>query len=499
MKSWKLHECNTVRLKPFALSLNGTLGYLNSIVLKLVLPLLALLSLAGCATSTPKAPVEPRLPPTFKETDAHMLGPSSKQPPLHGAWWTVFADARLDELLERADQGNAGIHIAAANLAKARALVRGSNASRLPRLNVNGAGDLQSGPLINSAGSSGTLWTASANLSYEVDVMGRLAKDGDAAALDAASREALLRSVRLMVQAEVAQNYFELRSLVLERALLADGLDLQRGALRLAERRLALGTVAEFDVARLQVELATAESDAMALERRAAELQNALAVLVGQMASSFDAPMGSSDSRSSSAWVLPAIPAGIPADLLVRRPDILAARQSMVAAQTRMGISRSAWFPNITLSTTQGFASPTLGDLITASSRAWGVSALLSLPLFDGGRREAAVQGASADLDVALAKYREQILLAVREVEDQLAALRILHAQERVQDRAMAAGLRSRVLASSRYEHGLSGQLELQDAQRTELRIRRQALQLRAARFQATVALIRALGGGWSS
>ena len=170
----------------------------------------------------------------------------------------------------------------------------------------------------------------------------------------------------------------------------------------------------------------------------------------------------------------------------------------MLAAQTRLGITQTAWLPNITLSTTQGFASPTIGDLIAASSRAWGVSALLSLPLFDGGRREAAVQGASADLDAALAKYREQVLVGIREVEDQLAALRILGAQERVQQRAVAAGARSRVLASSRYEHGFTSQLELLDAQRTELRIRRQALQLRAAQFQATVALIRALGGGWS-
>ena len=400
--------------------------------------------------------------------------------------------------MRRADRGNASIQVATANLAKARALVRNANASRLPRLGLNGAADLQKGPLINSAGSSGTLWTAAANLSYEIDIMGRLAKDGEAAALDAESRDALLRSTRLMVQAEVANTYFELRSLALDRAVLLRVLESQRATLGVAERRFALGTVAELDITRLQAELAGAESDAFALERRRNEMVNALAVLVGAFASNFDAPAADAAAVTDAMAALPGIPAGIPATLLMRRPDVQAARQSMLAAQARLGITQAAWFPNITLTTTQGFASPTLGDLIAMSSRAWGVSALLSLPLFDGGRREAAEQGARAELDLALAKYTEQVLVAVKEVEDQLAALRVLNAQQQVQQRAVTAGARTRVLAGSRYERGLGSQLEVLDAQRAELRIQRQALQLRAAQFQATVALIRALGGGWS-
>lgn len=460
--------------------------------------LLSIAALTGCASSPSNTPPGPALPGAFKWADPRPDSGAASPAPSHGAWWKVFADRDLDALVEQADRNNTSIQTAAANLAKARSLVRASNAARLPRLGLNAGADVQSGPLINSAGSSGTLWTASANLSYEVDLMGRLARDGDAAALDAESRAALLGSSQLMVRSELAQNYFELRALARERNLLGTLLDLQRDTLKLAERRLSLGSITELDVTRLQADLATAESENMALERRQAELGNVLAVLVGQVASSFEAPRESGNPGLTNLPALPVIPAGIPADVLVRRPDVFAARQSMLAAQARLGITQTAWLPNITLSTTQGFASPTIGDLITASSRAWGVSALLSLPLFDGGRREAAVQGASADLDAALAKYREQVLIGIREVEDQLAALRILGAQERVQQRAVAAGARSRVLASSRYEHGFTSQLELLDAQRTEMRIRRQALQVRAAQFQATVALIRALGGGWS-
>jgi multidrug efflux system outer membrane protein len=171
----------------------------------------------------------------------------------------------------------------------------------------------------------------------------------------------------------------------------------------------------------------------------------------------------------------------------------------MQAAQARVGVANAAWFPTLSLTASGGYASPQLGDLFSMSMRAWGVGALLALPIFDGGRREAGVQNASAELDASFASYREQILVAFRDVEDQLSALRILGDHAQVQSGAVAAANRASVLSESRYRSGLGSQLDVLDAKRSALRNQRQALQVRAAQYQATVGLVRALGGGWDS
>jgi multidrug efflux system outer membrane protein len=257
-----------------------------------------------------------------------------------------------------------------------------------------------------------------------------------------------------------------------------------------------LGSVAELDVARLRADLATAQAEALALDRRRAELEHALAVLLGETASSFRI-----DEISDSGWqaALPVIPPGIPGTVLARRPDVAAAQRTMLASQARVGIAKAAWFPGISLTTQQGYASPNLRDLIAAASRAYGVGLLLSLPLFDGGRKQAAVQGASAELEASLASYREQILVAVKEVEDQLSSLRQRTQQAQAHKRAVTAASRATTLAKSRYNSGLASQLELLDTQRNELRSRRQAVQVNLSQYQSTVGLIRALGGDWGT
>ena len=176
-----------------------------------------------------------------------------------------------------------------------------------------------------------------------------------------------------------------------------------------------------------------------------------------------------------------------------------AALALILAALARVGAARAAWFPNIALTAAGGYASPEIGDLFKWSARAWGVGALLSLPMFDGGRRDAGVQGAGARLDEAAAAYRGQVLVAFKEVEDQLSALRLLDEQAQVQARAVTFAARATQLSESRYRNGLDSQLELLDARRSELRNRRAALQVKASQYQATVSLIRALGGGWGA
>lgn len=461
--------------------------------LSVLLPLAAALLLAGCATALPELPARAEPPAQFKEAGPRWTVAAPAESHDRGAWWKAFADPVLDELVERAGRRNAEVHQAAARLAQARALVRGANADRLPQIGLGAGAARLAGANTANGTPPATLVHAGASLSYELDLFGRLSRTRDAAALDARAREALLQSTRLLVQAETAQAYLMLRALDTERALVRETVAAHQDSLRLTQRRFQAGDIAELDVVRVQSDLASTEAEALALDRRRAELEHALAVLVDETASQFSLPAGE--------WrtALPQVPPGIPATMLARRPDVAAAQSGVLAAQARLGVAQAAWFPDLALTGSGGFASAELGDLFKWSARAWSVSALLSLPIFDGGRREAAREGARAQLDLAMAAYRGQVLVAFQEVEDQLSALRLLHEQDQAQGRAVDAARRATQLSDIRYRNGLVSQLELLDARRGELRNRRQAVQVRAARFASTVGLIRALGGAWDA
>ncbi|BEP61445.1 efflux transporter outer membrane subunit [Variovorax sp. V213] len=409
-----------------------------------------------------------------------------------GAWWLAFNDPVLNALVEKADVNNNNIQAAAARLAEARALARSANADRMPQIGLSGGANRGAG--LDKATAStrpATMTNIGATFSYELDLFGRLSGASNAAKLDAAGREGLLQSTRLAVQAEVAQTYLQLRALDAERALVREQVEAYRDTLRLTQRRQQAGDIAELDVARVQTEVSSTESDALALDRQRAQVEHALAVLVGDSASSFGLR------TDDWATALPSVPPGVPATVLTRRPDVSAAQNAVLAAQARVGVAQAAWFPDISLTGSAGYASPEIGDLFKWSARSWGVGALLSLPIFDGGRREAGVQGANAQLDGALANYRNQVLVAFQEVEDQLSAIRILQEQSTVQAQAVTSAQRATSLSDTRYRNGYISQLDLLDARRSELRNRRQALQVKSAQYQAAVGLIRAIGGGW--
>jgi len=447
--------------------------------------------LAGCATSLPEVEQEklPSLPAEFKQNFT-VAAPAAAEP--RGEWWKAFSDPALDALIARADGSNASIQVAAARLAQARALARVTDAARAPQIGVGASAQRLQG-IVNGGppGPARSVFATGVDLSYEVDLFGRLSHASEAATLDAQAREALLQSTRLLVQAEVAQAYLALRAVDAERELVGTTLRTYRETHELTERRWRAGDIAELDVARAATEVAATESEALALERRRAQLEHALAILVGEAPASF--------SIEPFEWktALPAIPAGVPATVLTRRPDVSAAQHNVLAAQARVGVAQAAWFPNIALTASGGYASPELSDLFKWSSRAWGIGLLASLPIFDGGRRKAGLQAASADFDAAIAQYREQVLVAFKDVEDQLAAIRLLGEQGEAQSRAVASAQRATSLSDARYRAGYVSQLELLDARRSELRNRREALQVRSARYQSTVALVRALGGAW--
>jgi multidrug efflux system outer membrane protein len=454
--------------------------------------LFAALVLAGCA-SVPDAPAQPPVPEKFHEQADRWLASAPAEAQDRGTWWKAFGDPVLDTLVERAGTANTNIQVAAARLQQARALARSVDADRSPQVGVGVSAARQAGLNTANGMRPATLTQAGANLSYEVDLFGRLSQASRAASLDAQSRAALLQSTRLLVQAETAQAYLALRAVDADRAIMRETVTAYEGTLRVTRRRQQAGDIAELDVARVETELAATQSEAIALDRRRAELEHELAVLTGEAASNFK--------LDEHEWTtaLPRIPAGVPATVLARRPDVSAAQSQILAAQSRVGVARAAWFPNIALTAAGGYASPDIGDLFKWSTRAWGVGALLSLPIFDGGRREAGVQGAQAQLDEAAAAYRGQVLVAFKEVEDQLSGLRLLDEQAEVQTRAVTFAARATQLSESRYRNGLDSQLELLDARRSELRNRRQALEVKASQYQATIALIRALGGGWGA
>lgn len=452
-------------------------------------PLFTALLVAGCASTSHFTPVAaPTASAAFKEAEGAVATPAPA--PADGRWWVVFADPLLDDLVARADSGNTSIQLAAARLAQARALLRAADADRLPQLGL-GASASRGNLATPGVEKPMTVLSAGATASWEPDLFGRLSQASSAAALDARATEALLQGAHLMVQSDVAQTYFLLRALDEERALVRETVAAYRDTLHLTERRYAAGDVAELDLARVQAEVAATESQALALDRRRAQLEHALAVLLGESPSAF--------TLAEAAWqgALPSVPPGIPSTVLLRRPDVGAAQSAMRAAQARVGVAESAWFPELSLTASGGSASTELAQLFKGAARSWGLGALLSLPLFDGGRREAGVQNANAVWDAAAAGYRAQVLVAFQDVEDQLAALRLLGRQAQTQTQAVDAAARATVLSNSRYRNGLVSQLELLDARRSELNNRRQAVQLQAARYQATVGLIRALGGGW--
>lgn len=478
-------------------------------IAKGVAPLMAALLLAACATPQFKQPGLDT-PAAFKESqDAGQtrtaadgstwkLGqPAEAQP--RGEWWLAFHDTALNELIGEATRANANLAVAAARLKQARALAGIAEADRMPQVGVGvgaqrgRASALSQGLPAGAPVAPATSYQASLTASYEVDLFGRVAASVSAARSDAAAVEATYRSVLLAVQADVAQTYFRLRATDAELDTLQRTVSLREESVKVNQRRFDLGDIGEFDLARAKTELASTRAEAIGLQRQRVTTEHALAVLLGKPAASFTA--GASPLLDST--LLPQIPAGLPSALLERRPDIAAAQRAMEASNARIGVARSAMFPALTINANGGGNAATFADVFTWSSRSWLLGALMSMPLIDGGRNAANISRSEAALEESVGSYRQSVLVAFAEVEDNLAGLRILAGQGAQLDDAVVSARRSTELAQKLYAAGRSSYLDLLDAQRNLASIERTAVQLRGNRAVTTVALIRSLGGGW--
>ncbi|WP_436286565.1 efflux transporter outer membrane subunit [Robbsia andropogonis] len=434
-------------------------------------------------------------------TQWKVAAPSDQLP--RGEWWRIFGDTTLDGLESRAVSASPTLQAAFARVNESRATRDTARAGLFPSLGagfgptrekVSGASQLLSD---NATVPSQTLWRAQATASYEVDLFGRVSDSVRAARADAEQSDALYRSVLLTLQADVAQQYFALRSLDADRDVLRRTITLRKQALDLVQRRFAEGDISELDVARARSELASAQSDAMTVERQRASAEHKLAVLVGSTPESFTMP----DSPLQAVHVI--VPAGLPSSLLERRPDIAAAERAMAAANARIGVAKAAYFPSLSLTGTAGFEAATLGDLFKWSSRAFVLGPLtgtaLTLPIFDGGRRRAQLAQSRARFDEQAANYRSQVLNAFQEVEDSLSDLCILRTQRDTVAVAVQASARAASLSRRQYAEGEVDYLSVIDSERTALQSERTATQLAGVQAAATVALIRALGGGWGA
>jgi multidrug efflux system outer membrane protein len=470
--------------------------------------LIALLTaaLAGCSLAPPYEKPQLDVPAAWKElAPGELAGTWKIGAPAEGAqrgeWWKVFRDPTLDALVAQANESNQTLAAAAARVKQARALVGFAQADRIPQVN-GGVGPYRFQPSPASQNldpnirtAPYTVWRGILTFSYEVDLFGRVGNRIEGARGDAESSEASFRSVQLALQADVAQTYFALRQADAELAVLRETAALRREATRLLQRRYDLGDISELDLARSKTELALAESDAAALERARQQLEHALALLTGRTPAAFGlaaAPL---------AAQTPAIPAGLPSALLERRPDIAAAERAMAASNARIGVAKAAFFPSLTLTGQGGYESAELGDLFKWSSRTWLLGPLfgtiLSLPIIDGGRNQANLDRAYAVLEESAANYRQTVLGAFTEVEDQLVGLRTLAAQAQATRDSVSAAQRAYDIANTRYKNGASSFIDVIDAQRTLLTVQRLETQIRGARAVTTVLLVRALGGGW--
>ncbi|MDR8751504.1 Toluene efflux pump outer membrane protein TtgF [Burkholderia multivorans] len=470
----------------------------------------ALLVLAGCSLAPkydgPSTPTSstfketPQAPLRSEEAGTWKVAQPSEEV-ARGKWWTVFEDPKLNDLEEQALSANQNLAAAAARVKEARAMNQAARAGFFPTLDAGFGPTRQkvsAASLFEPDGTNvlqQTFWRAQAGVSYEVDLFGRVTSTVDASKADMQQSEALFHSVQLALQADVAQNYFALRELDAESEVFASAVDLREQALKLVQRRYTEGEITELDVSRALTELATARSDAMTVQRLRATSEHSLAVLLGK------APVEFSMAADPLNPVQLRVPPGLPSSLLERRPDIAAAERAMAAANARIGVAKAAFFPSLTLTGVGGFESATIGNLFKWSSRAFLLGPLagtaLNIPIFDGGLRKGNLANARAVYEEDVAKYRQQVLTAFREVEDNLSDMRILEDQTKTQAEAVTASTRAAKLSRSQYTEGAVNYLDVIDAERSVLQSRRAAVQLQGVQAAATVNLIRALGGGW--
>jgi NodT family efflux transporter outer membrane factor (OMF) lipoprotein len=449
--------------------------------------------LTACAATQVYSPPVVDVPAAFKE-DANWKPAQPADVAARGAWWDVFGDTTLGALEAQIAAANPDLQAAAARFDQARAALRGSRALRAPQ--VTGVPSIvreqpSGNRAISSSHDAYTDLVLPADVSYEADVWGRVRQSVRASRGEAEAAAADVAATALSLQGELAVDYFALRTLEREEQLLADTVSADEQALQLTQNRFRGGLVSQFDVAQAETQLEATRADALDVGIDRASLEHAIAALVGRPASTFTVPAG------PLAATPPSVPPVLPSQLLERRPDVAAAERRVASTSAGAAAASAALYPIVSLSGSVGFESSSFGSWLAAASNFWSIAPAAAINVFDAGRRHAVADQARARYVESMADYRQSVLAAFREVEDQLSTLRILESESRVQDAAVAAAQQSLTLANNRYRGGVATYLEVIAAQNAALANERAAVTLLGRRMTATVRLMQAIGGGW--
>jgi len=476
----------------------------------------ALLVLASGCTVGPNY-VRPSMwsPDSYKELDGWKIA-NPRDGLARGSWWEIFGDPQLNALEPRVNISNQNLAVAEAQYRNARALVREARAAYFPTVTlgvgftrsrqsstfgVGSSGGSSTGT--STSGTSSSVGSSSSravsdfqmglDFSWELDVWGRIRRTVESNQASAQASAGDLEAARLSFQAELAQDYFQLRTVDAQKQLLDETVSAFEKFLRLTQDRFASGVASQADVVQAETQLKTAQAQAIDVGVQRAQLEHAIAILMGQAPSSFSllpTPLTATP---------PAIPIGVPSELLERRPDIAAAERRMAAANAQIGVAVASFYPAITLNASSGFESSSLTKWFTAASHFWSVGPGISQTVFDGGLRRAQTDAARAAYDATVATYRQTVLAAFQGVEDNLAALRILEAENAVQDQAVKAARKSVDLTTNQYKAGTVSYLNVITVQTIALTDEITAIQIAGRRMAAAVLLVQALGGGWTA
>ena len=444
--------------------------------------------LASCAIGPTYEKPAVATPATFKEAGAEWRAAQPRDEQPKGKWWEAFEDPVLSALLEQVEVSNQTLAAAEARYRQARTQVQSARSQLFPTVGASaGASRSRRGE-----GQASSSYEIGLDARWEPDLWGRVRRTIEAARATTDASAGDVQAVRLSLQAELATSYFQLRATDAQRRLLEDTIVAFERSLTIANNRYKAGVSARVDVVQAEAQLLSTRAQAIDLGATRAALEHAIAVLVGKAPAEFAlAPVATYAPR------IPEVPPVLPSALLERRPDVAAAERRVAAANARIGIAQAAYFPDLSLSGSGGLASGALSSLVSAPSRVWSLGLGLAATLLDFGARGAEGERARAAHDEAVANYRQAVLDAFQEVEDNLSTTRVLNEEVVVQEQALRAARESVVLTQNQYKAGTVSYLNVVQVQATQLAEERQAVQLVGRRLATTVALIRALGGGW--
>ena len=473
-------------------------------VLPFAFALLSLLFAAACTVGPKYARPPVETPPAYKEVAAGSAASQGQWKPsqpgdqiARGKWWEIFGDPQLNVLEERIEVSNQNLRIAAAQFRQAQDVIRINRAGLYPTVSagpaISGEQTSRNAPEPSpNAGRTLGDFVLPFNLSYELDAWGRIHRAVEAARESAQASAADLETARLSLHAELAADYFALRGLDAQKQLLDSTVVAYQKALELTRNRYVGGLAARAEVAQAETQLETTQAQELDVGVARAQYEHAIAALVGQPASTFSIP------ASPLNLTPPQIPVGVPSDLLERRPDVAAAERRVAAANAQIGFAKTAYYPLITLSASAGLEGSSFANWFTWPSRIFAVGPALLETLYDAGLRHAVTDQARAGYDANVASYRQSLLAAFQQVEDNLAALRILEQEGAKQQQAVQSAEHSLALSTNRYKGGLVTYFEVITAQSIALSDERTAVEILARRMNASVFLIKALGGGWN-